>query len=159
MKWKDGVTASSEQGISRKAGANVRYQHQLDFTEPACPCKNYPMLTKAPQFQPMGCYWTHTCGFAGIAGYTQISAVHLSLTWLPQRRAIWGSNGTRSPPLLPLLHLPHDAISIMCPACSSTVKLLCGHSTPKGKCMHTFLWRLCSALHKYLWPPSQIQNE
>lgn len=94
---KDGVTASSEQGISRKAGANVRYQHQLDFTEPACPCKNYPMLTKAPQFQPMGCYWTHACGFAGIAGYTQISATpqpHLA----PAKKGYMGFKWHTFPP-------------------------------------------------------------
>lgn len=96
---------------------------------------------------------THTQGFAGVAGNTQITAVHLSLTWLPHRRSIWGSNGTHSP-WLPLLHLPRDLISTMCPA-----KLLCDQSTPKGKLIHTFMWWLCSALHKYLWPPSQIQNE
>lgn len=121
-------------GNKQESKSKCDVSAQLDFTEPVRPYKNYPK----PKPLIVSAYGMlldiHTHGFVGVAGNTQITAVHLSLTWLPQRRSIQGSNGTHSP-LLPLLHLPHDPISAMCPA-----KLPCGQSTPRGKFIHTFMW-------------------
>ena len=90
-----------------------------DFTKSAPLYKNYPMLTKTHQFQTMGlvrCFQTHVhvCFCWGIreGGHPEQGTTP-SVSLDSHMEKLYGVQMSHAPPpLLPLLHLVHDPMSI-----------------------------------------------